>query len=60
MHNQQQNDNAENILRDQSQQRFQQQLNSPHLAMVALPESRASLQKEIRFNMAYCQANRLS
>lgn len=28
--------------------------------MVPLPDNKAALQREIRFNVAYCQANRLS
>jgi hypothetical protein len=29
-------------------------------SFIALPEDKSSLQREIRFNMSYCQANKLS
>jgi len=51
------NDPFESLLRDPSQGR--QHIESI-LKVVPLPESRAGLQREIRFNMAFCQANRLN
>jgi len=51
------NDTLESLLRDPSQHR--QQIESA-LKVVPMPSNKAALQREIRFNMAYCQANRLS
>ena len=48
-------EDSDNLLRDPTQHRFdQQQLGSPDLSVIPLPENKAALQKEIRFNMAYC------
>jgi hypothetical protein len=60
MHNQQPGETYETLLRGQAQQRYHHSAQaSGHPVMTPLPGSRAALQKEIRFNMAYCQANRL-
>jgi len=51
------NDPFESLLRDPTQGRHHIE---SVLKVVPLPENKAALQREIRFSMAYCQANRLS